>query len=605
MAGGKAADLEARLAALEAQVAELRRELASRHETRAPGPPVPDAPESGSPPADAAQPPAPGEPGSGRGEIRAPQPPATGTAGSGPVAPPQSGARFLDDGSWLGKLGIALLLFGVVLLFRYSLEQGWLAPPVRLAGGLVLAAVLLGVARSLPASRRGLGRVLNGGGIATLYITLYAGFQRYELLPETVAFGGMVATTALSFALAVRDDEAVHSLIGVAGGFATPFLLWRTEGDVAGLVVYAALVLAGAAAVFTRQGWRVVLAAGVAGMWLVLGIATGPGEDRAAVQAGIALAGAVAWWLPLARRARAARRPGLVRADSLGLALRVPILLRWPHPNGLIVAAALASFGLTGVLWDLDRRPGGLLAFGLAGLWAAGGLLARRHPALEATTRAHAIVALVLAVVGTALLLEGNALRVFLAGEAWALHAVARGREEGGPRLLGHALFAGLALWWLGDLLSGIPRRPLLDPSAMSELVVVLAVAAAAPALPNGERKTYLVAAHVGVLGWLLRELGDGPNGQALVSGAWIAYAAALLWAGLRLGRRGPRRAALATFPVVAAKLVLVDLEAVDVLWRIGLFLGFGALLLALSYRFPDVWREPRPPAPEGAGREP
>jgi hypothetical protein len=43
---------------------------------------------------------------------------------------------------------------------------------------------------------------------------------------------------------------------------------------------------------------------------------------------------------------------------------------------------------------------------------------------------------------------------------------------------------------------------------------------------------------------------------------------------------------------VVVGKLLLVDLIVVDVFWRIWLFLGFGTLVLILSYTFKDLWRK-------------
>lgn len=36
---------------------------------------------------------------------------------------------------WLNKVGIALLLIGIVFLFKYSIDQGWLIPEVRSAVG--------------------------------------------------------------------------------------------------------------------------------------------------------------------------------------------------------------------------------------------------------------------------------------------------------------------------------------------------------------------------------------------------------------------------------------------------------------------------------------
>jgi uncharacterized membrane protein len=47
----------------------------------------------------------------------------------------------------------------------------------------------------------------------------------------------------------------------------------------------------------------------------------------------------------------------------------------------------------------------------------------------------------------------------------------------------------------------------------------------------------------------------------------------------------------MATLFIVAGKLFLVDLEEVEALWRVLLFVGFGGLFLSLSYYLQVLWR--------------
>ena len=51
--------------------------------------------------------------------------------------------RFRNTEGWIGKIGIGLLLFGLVFLFKYAVDQGWLTPFVRILFGLVLGLLLL------------------------------------------------------------------------------------------------------------------------------------------------------------------------------------------------------------------------------------------------------------------------------------------------------------------------------------------------------------------------------------------------------------------------------------------------------------------------------
>ena len=56
------------------------------------------------------------------------------------------------------------------------------------------------------------------------------------------------------------------------------------------------------------------------------------------------------------------------------------------------------------------------------------------------------------------------------------------------------------------------------------------------------------------------------------------------------------------TLLVVVAKLFIVDLSELEAVWRILLFLGFGGLLLLMSYFFPRLWNPDAEPDGEEGG---
>jgi uncharacterized membrane protein len=66
-------------------------------------------------------------------------------------------------------------------------------------------------------------------------------------------------------------------------------------------------------------------------------------------------------------------------------------------------------------------------------------------------------------------------------------------------------------------------------------------------------------------------------------SGAWLAYGAALMAAGIRLGAKPLRLAALAIIGLTAAKVFLVDMSGLEGLWRVVSFLGLGLTLISLG----------------------
>ena len=170
---------------------------------------------------------------------------------------------------WLNKLGIGLLLFGVALLYLLSVERGWIGPPVRIGFGLTVGATLLVMGLRVYENRRTFAQVLLGGGIGAFYITGFAAFQLYALIPYVVAFTFMVAVTLLAFFLSLRQNRASLSLIAALGGLGTPFILYDGTGVLGGLVLYTCLILAGTGAIYFYKRWVSLLTVSFVGGWMV------------------------------------------------------------------------------------------------------------------------------------------------------------------------------------------------------------------------------------------------------------------------------------------------------------------------------------------------
>jgi uncharacterized membrane protein len=503
--------------------------------------------------------------------------------------------RMWDSEMWLNKLGVALVLFGVTFLFKYSIEQGWLTPAVRVGFGLLVGATMLAAGLRLPERQRSLARVLAGGGIAVFYIAGFAAFQLYSLVGYGTAFAFMVAVTGAAFFLALREDAPVLSLIGVKGALGTPFLLYGSRGDFTWLVAYTCLVVAAAIALFVRRGWRSVLWTAFAGGWAVLGIAwytdvastpVAWSGDRVLLQAA-----AIAVWamFALVPPAWEARRGMLRHADGApnGPGTAIPAPLR-AHLFLLAALTALAGVGSVALASPLGVRSWGWLAIAAAvGYCAVAAKLYRARPELAA---AHLMAAALLLPIGATAALSGERLLLVLAAEAAALHLLAHRARVPGAARLAHLLFAVVAAWTVFRLqawgIAGTPR-------ALADLATAaLALAAAGWLAAPRERVFYRLAVHAALLAWLWRELAPLAGGAAYVSVAWSTYAVALLSAGLWLRLDLVQRTGLATLLVVVAKLFVVDLAALDAIWRIVLFLGIGAGFLLISFLLQGLWEQ-------------
>jgi len=70
---------------------------------------------------------------------------------------------------------------------------------------------------------------LKAVGIGVLYLSLWAAFQLYHLVPAGIAFVAMLAVTAATASLALAQDAEILAAFALAGGFLTPVLLSTGE----------------------------------------------------------------------------------------------------------------------------------------------------------------------------------------------------------------------------------------------------------------------------------------------------------------------------------------------------------------------------------------
>jgi uncharacterized membrane protein len=154
--------------------------------------------------------------------------------------------------------GIALVLAAVFFL-RYSIDHGWLQPPVRVAIGLLTGIGLL-VACEMRAARKYpvTANALDAAGIAILFSTFYAAYALWHLIPAAAAFGLLALVTAVAVLLSIRRDSRFIAILGLLGGFATPMLLSTGENRPISLFTYLLLLNIGLAWVARRKGWSIL-----------------------------------------------------------------------------------------------------------------------------------------------------------------------------------------------------------------------------------------------------------------------------------------------------------------------------------------------------------
>ena len=171
---------------------------------------------------------------------------------------------------WLNRIGIAALLIGVSYFLKYAFENNWIGPAGRVTIGLLAGvAVVVWSERFRSRGYRTFSYSLKAVGIGTLYLSLWAAFQVYSLIPSEVAFVAMVAVTSATGVMAVRQDAEILAAFALTGGFVTPLLLSTGQNRELALFSYVALLDLAVLALVVLKPWRRLLLLSYAGTLLL------------------------------------------------------------------------------------------------------------------------------------------------------------------------------------------------------------------------------------------------------------------------------------------------------------------------------------------------
>ena len=186
--------------------------------------------------------------------------------------------RWFTTGNVPVKVGVVLSLLGVGFLVKEGVDRGFLVLPIelRLMGVALFGIGLLVLGWRLRAKNRTYALSVQGGGIGVLFVTIYASYQLYDLLPSTLAFGLLVAVTAAAMALAVLQDSRALAVLGIVGGFMAPVLASSGSNNHVALFTYYAVLDLAILGIAWFKAWRLL---NVLGFLFTFGIGTLWGAD--------------------------------------------------------------------------------------------------------------------------------------------------------------------------------------------------------------------------------------------------------------------------------------------------------------------------------------
>src|SRR5579863_8926770 len=171
---------------------------------------------------------------------------------------------------WLNRIGIAALLIGVSYFLKFAFDNNWIGPAGRVTIGLLAGiAVVVWSERFRAKGYHAFSYSLKAVGIGTLYLSIWAAFQRYSLVPSSIAFVMMLFVTASAAAMALAQDAQILAAFALIGGFSTPLLLSTGQNREVALFCYVAILDVATLVLVTFKPWRRLLVMSYAGTLLL------------------------------------------------------------------------------------------------------------------------------------------------------------------------------------------------------------------------------------------------------------------------------------------------------------------------------------------------
>lgn len=172
--------------------------------------------------------------------------------------------------NWLTRIGIIIAVIGIGFGLRYSYQHGWIAPAVRVAMTALTGVAMIFFGLRLEGKKYELlGHGLLGGGITTLYFSVFSATHFYNLITPAVGMIVMALITATCGIIAVKFNSKLVAILGIIGGYATPIMMSTGSGNLPVLYSYMLLIGIGVLGITTVRNWYLIQFLGFICHWVL------------------------------------------------------------------------------------------------------------------------------------------------------------------------------------------------------------------------------------------------------------------------------------------------------------------------------------------------
>lgn len=164
----------------------------------------------------------------------------------------------LFGGNLFAKIGIVTLVLGIGFFVKYAIDQGWINEVARVAIGLAVGGIIIGLAHKLKEKYNVFSSILVGGGISVFYITITLAFREYEIFSQPVAFALLSIVTVFSVILSLLYNRQELAIFSLVGGVLAPLMVSTGEGNYIVLFSYMLILNTGMLVISLKKDWRII-----------------------------------------------------------------------------------------------------------------------------------------------------------------------------------------------------------------------------------------------------------------------------------------------------------------------------------------------------------
>src|SRR5580704_16646765 len=508
---------------------------------------------------------------------------------------------------WLNRIGILAVLIGLSYFLKFAFDNNWIGRTGRVTIGLLAGiAIVIWSERFRGKGYKAFSYSLKAVGVGAMYLSLWAAFQVYSLVPSGVAFVMMLVVTAATAAMALKQDAPILAAFALGGGFSTPLLLSTGQNREVALFTYVAILDLATLTLVTFKPWRRLLVMSYAGTLLLY----------------------IGWYSSFYNRSQL--NLTLAFATLLFAIFAIaPLITLQPEGEMALLAAIPAALAFVNasvyflqayaMIEEVDKRYMAWFALGLAGVYIflsrlvhARGLIRGANEKLHFL---HLALAIGFITVAVPIRLDAHWITIGWFVEAGVLLWVANRIKSD-----------FLNVFALGALILGVARLLLIDnfyttqllfnPRMATYAVAVAVLGAVAWYAAKREDESARAVAAIAVVALTL-EAADYYSRQMIVyrptfngrtpasaidlrrieierdftySALWMAYGAMLMIVGFLRRSAFVRWQALLLIAATIVKVFVYDVSQLDKGYRIVSFIVLGVLLLAISFVYQRDW---------------